>query len=239
MVNALLQIGFLPFFKRAKWPRGIVGSEHKLRSRIVSVHFPKAAGSSLKEQFVHLLGDLVYLDYARGPLAADDSGISDFPEGKVLVHGHFPAARYASSLATMITFLREPVDNLISIYFFWRAFAKPTNALHARFLAERPSLPAFARYPKIQRLMSQTYFGNVDLRRFSFVGFHETRDADMLRLSSLLELPLDPSLHLNKTKEFADRDIVSQDRSVTDALKDVLYDDVSFYWNARRQFGTS
>jgi len=216
-----------------------MGSECTLRDRIISVHFPKAAGSSLKDQFVRLLGDAVYLDYARGPLAGDDPCISDFPEGKTLVHGHFPAARYASSAATMITFLREPVDNLVSIYFFWRNFKKPTNVLHARFLAERPSLVDFARYPKIRRLMSQTYFGNIDLQRFGFIGFHETREADLPRLSSLIGLPLDSSLYLNKTAESTDRPIVSQDRSVTDALESLLSDDIAFYWNARRKFGLS
>jgi hypothetical protein len=39
-----------------------------------------------------------------------------------------------------MTFLRHPVDNLISIYFFWRALPEPGHALHARFLRERPSI---------------------------------------------------------------------------------------------------
>ncbi|SFK29096.1 hypothetical protein SAMN04488125_101122 [Methylorubrum salsuginis] len=111
----------------------------------------------------------------------------------------------------MITFLREPVDNLVSIYFFWRNFKRPKNVLHARFLAGRPSLVDFARYPKIRQLMSQTYFGNIDLQRFSFIGFHETREADMPRLSNLIGLPPDSSFYLNKTAESTDRPIISRD----------------------------
>jgi hypothetical protein len=212
-------------------------SEHKRPDRVVSVHFPKAAGSSLKEQFVNLLGDLVYLDYARGPLAVDDLHVSDFPEGKAIVHGHFPAARYASTSAYMITFLREPIDNLISNYFYWNTFEKPTNQLHARFLDERPSLLAFASYPKIRRLMSETYFGNIDLNRLDFVGFYDNRDADMIRLSNVLELPLDPLLHLNRTKEYPNRSIVMQNKNIIKELENLLSDDISFYWNARRKFG--
>jgi hypothetical protein len=115
-------------------------------SRVVSVHFPKAAGSSLHIQFGKLLGDKLVLDYTHDPLTSMGSKTAEFPTGKTLVHGHLRAQRYASTEAYWMTFLRHPVYNLISIYFFWKTLPKPGHELHGRFLRERPSVLEFATY---------------------------------------------------------------------------------------------
>jgi hypothetical protein len=52
-----------------------------------------------------------------------------------------------------------------------------------------------------------------------------------------LELPLDPLLHLNRTKEYPNRSIVMQNKNIIKELENLLSDDISFYWNARRKFG--
>jgi hypothetical protein len=44
-----------------------------------------------------------------------------------------------------MTFLRYP-DNLISIYFLWKALPEPAHELHEQFLRERPSVLQFAKY---------------------------------------------------------------------------------------------
>ena len=56
-------------------------------AQVVSIHFPKAAGSSLKVQYVKLLGDSVALDYTHDPLTTTGSEAAEFPNGKRLVHG--------------------------------------------------------------------------------------------------------------------------------------------------------
>ncbi len=203
--------------------------------RIVSLHLPKAAGTSLKSQFTALLGNAVHTDYRHDPLTPAGAESAEFPMGKRVVHGHFRASRYASSQAYFITFLREPVDNLISIYFYWSTFRRPGHELHARFLRDRPSPLEFATYPGIQRLMSETYFGGFDMNRFDFIGFHDTRDQDLLRLARILKLNFRPRVHENKTAASSERRQIESDAAMIGQLRRKLTDDIDFYDAARKR----
>lgn len=202
-------------------------------ARVVSVHFPKTAGTSLRIQFVKLWGEKVTFDYAHDPLTPAGSEPAEFPTGKRLVHGHFRPQRYASVDAYWMTFLRHPVDNLISIYFFWKALREPGHAVHARFLREQPSILEFAMYPGITRLMSETYFGKFEMSRFDFIGFYETRDADLPRLAKALGLPFVDDVHENRTAETIERLELEADLSVRRRLTDLLSADVGFYERMR------
>jgi hypothetical protein len=198
-------------------------------SQVVSVHFPKAGGTSLHRQLVALLGEAAFLDYAHDPLVVPSGGTSAFPVGARLVHGHFHAARYAAPGRCLVTFLREPVANLLSIYFFWRDLPPCGHAVHSRFLSERPSILDFARYAGIARLMSETYFGGFDMRRFDFIGFHETRQRDLPRLGRLLGLPLSHRLHENRTAPSEERQELDSSPRILAALRTLLAADIAFY----------
>jgi hypothetical protein len=202
--------------------------------RIVYVHFPKAGGSSLQVQFMKFLGDKVVLDYDHHPHDPAGMETADFPDGKTLVMGHFRAQRYASANAFWMTFLRHPVDNLISIYFFWKVLPE-TPGLHARFLREQPSILEFAMYPGFKALMSETYFGGFDMNRFDFIGFYENRDSDIPRLAKALNLPLEAAVHENRTRESGERLEVESDLSVQRKLTDLLAEDIAFYERLRRR----
>jgi hypothetical protein len=206
-----------------------------MAQRIVAVHFPKAAGSSLRSQFSEIFGDDLALDYDRPPLTLGAAKKAEFPAGKRVVYGHFRPQRYAVADAFWMTFLRHPVENLISIYFFWQLFREPTNDLHGLFLEERPSILDFATYPGIRRLMSQTYFGGFDMERFDFIGFHELRDQDIPRLAAMLDLPLKPEVHDNKTVEQAHRQSIESDTAILRKLTDLLAEDVAFYDRLRNR----
>jgi SAM-dependent methyltransferase len=205
-------------------------------AQVVSIHFPKAAGSSLKAQFVSLLGDRVTLDYTHDPLTPSGKEMARFPQGKRLVHGHFRAKRYDSANdAYWMTFLRHPIDNLISIYFFWRNLPEELgHALHTRFLREQPSILEFAAYPGVTRLMSESYFGDFDIGRLDFIGFYEDREASFSRLAKDLGLPLVASLHENRTSESIERLEIEADISIRRRLNDLLACDLSFYERLRR-----
>ena len=181
-----------------------------------------------------LLGDKVVLDYDHDPLSPAGLETADFPDGKTLVMGHFRAQRYASAHAFWMTFLRHPVGNLISIYFFWKAFPE-SHGLHARFLREQPSILEFAMYPGFRALMSETYFRGFDMNRFDFIGFYESRDSNIPRLAKALNLPLVAAVHENRTSESAERLEVESDVSVRRKLTDLLAEDVAFYERLRRR----
>src|SRR5437763_579234 len=81
-------------------------------------------------QFVALLKDDVLLDYNNRPLTPAGRHKARFPAGKRLVHGHFRASRYESVQAYWMTFLREPVSNLISVYNYWQSVPEHGNLVH-------------------------------------------------------------------------------------------------------------
>ena len=93
--------------------------------KIISVHFPKAGGSSLRVQIERLMGQSLLLDYGHDPW--DDLG-------RKLYMNCRPASGWStatsgpratrSAMRFRFTFLREPVENLLSHYFFWQRPAR-------------------------------------------------------------------------------------------------------------------
>jgi hypothetical protein len=204
--------------------------------RVVVVHFPKAGGTSLVQQFGAVLKSQMAMDYGADPLAGP-SGRRDFPDSKSLVIGHFRADRYDSADAFRMTFLRHPVTNVISTYYFLRTVPDRGHPMHHRFLREQPSLIDFARDVRISHLMSQTYFGGFDMGRMDFIGFNETRTEDLDALSGLLGIPLSARVHANRTR-FGDSYREAQaDPKLRAALVDILADDIAFYERMRRRAG--
>jgi hypothetical protein len=199
--------------------------------KYISIHFPKAGGSSLLEQLKGQLGPDLLLDYDHDPVASNRVQAAEhLPVQASVVHGHFHASRYdAIANAVRFTFLRDPVENLISIYFFWRQLHRQGHPWHDRFLDEKPSIERFATYRPLQRLGSETYFGGYDMKRLDFIGFHETRDRDLPRLGDILGLRLNSDQHSNKTPESEERSTLLADRRRMGVVRSLLVDDIRFY----------
>lgn len=203
-----------------------------IQTPILSVHLPKSGGTSVRGSLERQFGRRALFDYGRGPLGPDrDLVEAGLPDGIDLVHGHFRPGRYdAVQPAFRFTFLRQPVDLLLSFYFFWRTMPHQGQALHRRFLDQQPTLEEFATWAPIQRLSSDTFFGGYDMERFDFIGFHETRAPDMRRLNDMAGLQLEPDRHDNVTRNGDDeRAAIRSDMRRMAALTDLLADDVRFY----------
>jgi hypothetical protein len=212
----------------------------RLSLELVSVHYPKAAGSSLAAALKAHFGDALALDYHHDPVNPDHS-LSERPllaEGARAVHGHFRWDRYIEHRgAFRLTFLREPVANLVSIYSFWRSLPPQRSPTHDRFLSEQTSIVDFARsYWPIRRLMSVTYFGGIEIGSFDLVGFYETRVRDLGRLSKQLGLSLQSDIYVNRTAPMNDRQLFREDAATVSTLRSLLSDDVAFYEKARERW---
>jgi hypothetical protein len=207
-------------------------TEVSMAAPYVSVHFPKAGGSSLKIQLESILGESLLQDYAHDPLGPHAmEEVDDLPSKYKMVHGHYRASRYSKLRNRFLfTFLRNPMDNLISIYFFWRDFPPSGNPWHLKFLNERPSILDFAKYTPLRRLISDAYFGGFDMNTFDFIGFHETRREDYLRLGSLINLPLSGEVHANRTENgHEERATIMSSHKTMSELAELLADDLKFY----------
>ena len=203
---------------------------------LVYIHFPKAAGTALVQSLRNHYGDGAMMpDYSHPP---PESWVDDPPvvgPGIRAVFGHFHADRYSAyPSAFRFTFLREPVDNLISIYFFWRTYPPSGYPAHERFLAEKPTIMDFAEYPEVRYLASSCYFSGFDMDRLDFVGFFERRAEDLSKLSMQLGFELNAQLAINRTSsEFAsERANLKADARTMARLRERLTDDIRLYERA-------
>jgi hypothetical protein len=218
--------------------------------RIVSVHFPKAAGSSLKAAWIQAFGRERVLDLYTDNPADTRSRIHIDPEYVVrdpplfgeatdVVHGHFRPHRYAHIQdAFFVTFLRHPIDNLLSIYHFWQTFVRIGDPMHEYFLDFKLDPVATARLPLLRHLMSRTYFDGFDMNRFSFIGDMATYSQDLAVLSTLIGRPL-PHLRENVTAERSNEPRSSYedlrgDTSLRETLGSILAEDIAFYERVQR-----
>jgi hypothetical protein len=201
----------------------------------VYVHFPKAAGTSLVQALKEHYGDESMADYSHPPVPGRDGHLPVLAPNTRAVYGHFHADRYSAyRSAFRFTFLREPVDNLISIFYFWRTFPPSNYPPHQRFLSEEPTIFEFAEYPEIRRLASSCYFGGVDISKLDFVGFFERRTDDLRKLSTQLGFSLRPEIVLNRTSnDFRiERAELAADTRAIASLRSRLAEDVAFYQRA-------
>ncbi len=211
---------------------------------LISVHFPKGSGSTLLSELTAAFGsDKLYRDYDCDPLdpvnplrVNKDRFLRNRPHDIQpfnAVHGHFPIVKYdCLPSAFRIVMLREPVENLISIYYFWRSLFLTSVRGHDVFeYAKRQqlSLLELAEIPGLRRLMSKSYFGGYDMRRFDVIGAYDRRAEFFGAVSSAIGRTLSPDRWQNATPISEERGNVMNDSRLMARLSDLLQDDVRFY----------
>ena len=206
---------------------------------LISVHTPKTSGTAIRRMLKEALGDRLMLDYAENPADPLSQRVLDpdryrtrsqpIPVGIAGVHGHFHPGKYDLTNAFLFTMLREPLDNIISIYFFWQNFPRH-DQLHGYVLDNQLSLLETARLPLLRRLYSETYFGGFDMGRFDLIGRYDQREKALGQLPSILVVRLmlqQGSMLLTMFRR--QRDAVFSDHSLIRELEDILADDLRFY----------
>jgi hypothetical protein len=209
---------------------------------IISLHTPKVAGSSFLHQLRTVFGEAnLLLDYAEDPAVIRSRRNIDPQSYRLdpitniapyrVVHGHFHIEKYdALGDAFRLTFLRHPVDNVMSIFRFWSVhpLGMWDSPLFRYFKENALSAQDFAMLPAIRFLYSKTYFGGFDMNRFDFVGDYRDYPRELHRLGVLLGVQFDLALRLNVTPVIPDADPQAVLPS-TSVLSDILAEDIRFY----------
>jgi len=216
-----------------------------MQKKIISIHVPKAGGTTMLTLWKEAFGEEgVMMDYGDVPVnpsadfIIDPIGWSDkrpvcLPEKVQVVHGHFRPGKYDLLKDVFrMTMLRHPVDNLISIYTYWKVIPPQPNAVHQYFLKHNLDILGLARLPLLRYLYSESYFGGWDMGRLDFIGRHETRAEDLQRLAKMLDIKFDTDLHMNNTEQegkILERKAIMADQKIMNRLKDLLTEDIMFY----------
>jgi hypothetical protein len=166
-----------------------------MRRDIAFVHIPKTAGTSLRNALENAFSDhLILRDYGNDPFTTPrlhevvhvqkrPSQLREaFRSGRrgILLSGHFPARRYweVFHAESFVTFVRDPVDRVISEYNHFVSYEGWTRPLEE-----------FAATPRFRNVMS-TFLSGVDLDRFGFIGVTENLDAVLPALGAHLGVDL-------------------------------------------------
>lgn len=165
---------------------------------IISLHLPKTAGTSFGAALQRHFGDGLRRDYDDLPLntpVAERQAAAlraclaqaDAPAA-TCVHGHFLPVKYLLGAqhagARFVSWMRHPVDRLLSHYFFWRKHAPPSprHAVHHRMHAEDWSLERFCLAPELRDVYTQ-FLWAFPLEYFEFIGITEHYEDDFAHFS--------------------------------------------------------
>ena len=208
---------------------------------IISVHVPKAGGLSTLKMLQKAFGEeRVLNDWIDDPgdpkkfkdqqseswMASRPTELSQEIE---VVHGHFRPIKYALIPNVFwFTFLRHPVDNILSIYRYWTIIPEQPHTLHRKFKRNPVNIIDFAKIETFKHLYSQVYFGGWDMDKMDFVGTHERRNECFSQLGKMLGIVFDVSIYVNKTlSNDALRETI--DQRTHSLLTTILKDDIAFY----------
>lgn len=208
---------------------------------VLSIHIPKTGGSSFQNTLVDAYGQSAFLrlDFTvqkrlgiprivatnRTSQASIDEIIE---QGKLndqikIVHGHFHYSDFIqffelSTEAKVITWLRDPIDRIVSNYNYLVSILDQDldHTPRSREVLNRmlKSLPEFSRIPRDIALYSD-YLSGQDLADYDFIGIVEDYDNELKRLGKILGARELPTHHVNKTARKLIRPTATEEQEIT------------------------
>ena len=170
---------------------------------LVFVHIPKCGGTSFAVALKKTFGNEVYRDLSfrkdrnNGIIQLTDRSERNYPyrfdpDRFSILMGHFTVNKYLKLRRPVVTFLRDPVERIISYYSVW----KTTRRYHP--MNEDKNIFWFAE--RCKNVMWQMTDGNLDL--FDFVGITERHEESMKLMENKLGIRfVITKIKRNKTPE--------------------------------------
>jgi hypothetical protein len=163
---------------------------------IISLHLPKTAGTSFAASLEQHFGTKLLKDYADLPIntpqyernkAALKASLciaeNNFP-GIECIHGHFLPIKYLllanKREVRFVTWMRNPVERVLSHYFFWKRSYDPKTApsLQRKVIEEDWSIERFCFGPEVRDLYWQFLWG-FPIEYIDFIGVTEFYGDDL------------------------------------------------------------
>jgi hypothetical protein len=203
-------------------------------NKIVSIHIPKAAGTSFRKILENLFGSSNIAPPRIIPSGSSKDEGEAFLKGPWRVcHNHWAIDAVKEwGEVDIISILREPVERYLSYYNFWKSMppASITGKYFQRFKKENPSFVDFLKYD----FMANESFEYVrpELKhKFKFIGTVEYLKESVDTLSEMYGCPKISESVRDKRYNVAPRALERNNFSEEELLeiKSILHDEIVFY----------
>ena len=155
-----------------------------------SVHIPKTGGTTFMTVLASHFGDRLVKDYE---LPREEVNRLIGGRTSYCVHGHFWTDKYADVPdADYVTWLRDPIDRLISQYNFWHNYRFPHDPVWRRVHYDKLDFLSFAKLRYISNEQSR-YIAGKPIESFAFVGLMEMFNEGMELFRDQFAIPFDPA----------------------------------------------
>ncbi len=200
---------------------------------LISVHIPKTAGTSFRLFLERLYGPQFRPMYSEEETDPDLAAVFEFSPETRCLHGHIQATAFARQFpnALRITWLREPVQRIVSSYhqYLRHPESECRCSVSQRMRREGWSLLEFAGTPEI-RNQQTWYLDALPWDQFLFIGITERYEESLRLLCHLLGVAPPQSIAAVNTNPAKD---VAQRYVLTDGQRkqmEFLYaEDLEFY----------
>jgi SAM-dependent methyltransferase len=168
---------------------------------LISVYIPETAGATFGELLKVHFGDRICLHYYHpnryDAFTSSLVRIESIPTDVECLHGHFLARRFLDQYqgAKLVTWLRDPVERVVSEYERLKANPDPQSGL-SQLIAAGASLLDFAEN-EYARDTQARYLDGVPLDQFAFVGVSERFVKELARFAGLTGIRLFAEDHIN------------------------------------------
>jgi len=203
-------------------------SEGDCPDLLVSIHIPKTGGTTLGGVLKEKFGDGLFLDY---PYL---EGIRERKRPIDAVHVHFFLLKYFNLQhlvpnPRVFTFLREPLDRVLSNFFYWLNLPElqDSDLYRKYFLDMKPDMETFLFAPEMTNICSK-YLMPIDRPdHFWFVGFQKTFTEDIARLQKMFDMPIREQSFLNQQRK--SKPSVEMPLKLIDRFYELNWQDKAFY----------
>lgn len=157
---------------------------------ILSLHIPKAAGTTLIHAYRNAFGDRVLYHNAHPDIVYTTPRV-DLEKSYDIIHGHLDMSRLVEMIdadTKIVTFLRDPVQRVVSSYQY-HLNPQVQNDIATLVRSTNMGLMEFADMPGQKDLQSRM-IRPVGRHRLDFIGFSETFRASLEQLSRCIGVAL-------------------------------------------------
>jgi len=206
-----------------------------LERKFIFVHNPKTAGTALRNSIESIFGkENIFLDYDKpmmdGTFVRNSKNIiSSFSTKKIfqkIIYGHLLPCKYCDFRLdgfhkrknhVYMTFLREPLQRTISLYYFFQRMPIEPDSLplHAKVKEEKWSLETFLTYKGFWHNWYSKFFFGFPVEKFDFIDTSENYSSCIKTMGKMYEeFSKIPILEDNVNKEKKIKEVYEVDKNL-------------------------